>query len=1626
MKENQINQSERAIEALLRRLWKSEDFEMIGEYRHSSSPAEPEYGYIWNPLINDRNIYYPENNHKRVVAIRVPKSDTLIEGKYYRIKAKLAPAALRQKINNPYLLVWDDKTSIRPAGDFLYPREFIEAWFHQTGSTPKDAATIASQLKLNSLELYTQTERFIFELIQNADDMPSSEKGVRVQLQLLNNFLLFRHNGKFFDRDDVRAIADAAQSNKSENVRQTGYKGIGFKSVFTDSNCVYIRSGSYSFKFDKNDPIYTDFWKLYSRHVKLLENSPRDFELFKTEYEKNKDKWDRIDNIPWQIKPIWVDKEMYPEELVHSEFVKHAEVNIALEIGENTIKAKNYAAMIGNILSKPKFILFLRNTVNFDYYKLGEDGLMPQQTIALREKGHLIEIVHNDQAVETFSKIHFDVEISNDEFKDAGFDIEKYEEKPGLFKFKDAYGEIKSIPEKLSMLSSTRITFASQIKEGKIIRLDKNNSILYNYLPTSDQRFGFPFLINADFITNTSREFILKENKWNHYLMYHIGIKCVECITQLSKIGEQAGVLNSRKYTETYLNLLPESLLQEEDEELSEINKSFNRGFLKSLNEKAFVVNSWDMVVPLTEIILDDTGISDVLGRGFFKTITASKKELPSSLIDTQQLRKPYLTLEKYQAKTLIADLQNELKHSAFRRALLRLDSKGYEVFLDWLDQFAKTNHVESDWLLDLPIVCQEKENISLRKSLKQKDFLIRNEKTKHVEKILKKIGLTLSEFSIDEPFLQYTKQVILAEESYLQSDLKLYKFISTERDFSKLKPGEKNSLLQFFKELKQVGPAEYSAELKILRSESGKLRSLHQLINVKELDKLPKWLHGFVVEREDQQALSTELQRELLQENDLIEKLYCESNSYSEIIKGVEEKDLKEFYTHILNLQKGMPEQTKISFSGIPWVYIEASNKFVMPNDVYWPDSLMKLSEDAYGNVKTVIESLTTEQLAHYEALPLKKALSLGSKPIEQLRFVVEAKTFDLKVMKDFLDWIDLEGNKKFLSEYTISEKEGKYVLTAQESVVTYFTEEDTLITFIKESGLKGSMHLLPKELYTEQRNKIGLIEGEALLKYLIVKGIAEVSFAGIVYKANLDGVSLLYLERLTSLPILSSKDYTSEHPEHKILKLALRLYENEESKLNLLKGKITIDGYAFEERAISDDVRMFPKDKGVIELKTKLKEILPAYAQLTYSVKDIIRRFKDFRDDAGLSKVFKSESKSASRIVKELSESKLPYYSPAQTFFLSFYAQQNAESKVLEHKVFFPTYHAKDPENYSKDMHQFFDICMKENNYTGFVAQGIVPGFLPTKMVNIPSFAIEKEKLPVWLESWIDKTELEDKRSYMKYLGINDEASAVVLYRKAIREVEEDAMNSNLENVKDMQMLIQTLEWMANERKAGRITVTGVAILKPLYQKLSNNKVSVEKLLFPSLIAYGKDDYLLVALAAGEEVHYQHEGWGKYKQKIFETVVSSKKITDDVLPKVYRVAWKLIEESTSKDPDYERLKTNSYPFDADYYANWIGKNRNEIRVYKGTKLPFVVVYQGLVIEYLDEKEAAYLHPIHYVVENKKEFALSYLDGVMSQSALDSLKLHHKNIEEERKKESRKRNQVFTRRGRDMEKTFW
>ncbi|MGL4499075.1 MAG: sacsin N-terminal ATP-binding-like domain-containing protein, partial [Planktothrix sp.] len=177
------------------------------------------------------------------------------------------------------------------------PQDFIQNIFDTTGMSSRDAENLANSLTRLTGDLYTETERFIFELLQNADDLPTISGQVNVKFVILKNYLLVLHNGKPFDDKNVDAICSISKSTKSQDLEQTGYKGIGFKSVFSDSECVYINSGDFSFKFDRNS----------TKHQKP-------------------------DQTPWQIKPIWVERDEYPDEIrVYSDFFESS-VATALKV----------------------------------------------------------------------------------------------------------------------------------------------------------------------------------------------------------------------------------------------------------------------------------------------------------------------------------------------------------------------------------------------------------------------------------------------------------------------------------------------------------------------------------------------------------------------------------------------------------------------------------------------------------------------------------------------------------------------------------------------------------------------------------------------------------------------------------------------------------------------------------------------------------------------------------------------------------------------------------------------------------------------------------------------------------------------------------------------------------------------------------------------------------------------------------------------------------------------------------------------------------------------------------------------------------------------------------------------
>ena len=516
----------------LKRTWRTEEFKFYAEFfrpkRDDGSLIRPRhggnaFGFFRNLSINDRKIFYPTDEvlkYETNVSFKVDVVNGLEDGKYYYLELELEDD--EKRVINPYALKLKNIFVLEE--DYLSPKEFIDQWFYKKGHTPGDAATIAGQLTLNELELYTHTKRFIFELIQNADDMPDGIRDVNIEINLLPNHLLFLHNGKYFDREDVKAISDAAKSTKSKSLSQTGYKGIGFKSVFTDSTRVYIKSGDYFFKFDKLEPIYKDFYRLYKGYSDNL--TPKAKKEFEIEYKDREKEYTLIDKIPWQIKPIWVEPDTMPLELSSSPFAKNRQVSIALEISENILRQKDYHGMILGLLREPRFLLFLRNTKGFRYSKISDQNSKSIIDISVKEKNDIIGVYSNEVLIASYIKHAFTISITNEDFIKAGLNFQKREIEGGKIEFFDNNGnKLDNIPEKLGRLDKTIITLSAKMDKYAIDKLDKEDSILFNYLPTSDQRFGFPFLVNADFVSKTDREFIQIENKWNHYIFYQLGQK---------------------------------------------------------------------------------------------------------------------------------------------------------------------------------------------------------------------------------------------------------------------------------------------------------------------------------------------------------------------------------------------------------------------------------------------------------------------------------------------------------------------------------------------------------------------------------------------------------------------------------------------------------------------------------------------------------------------------------------------------------------------------------------------------------------------------------------------------------------------------------------------------------------------------------------------------------------------------------------------------------------------------------------------------------------------------------------------------------------------------------------------
>ncbi len=231
------------------------------------------------------------------------------------------------------------------------PKDHINRLREERENNDANSTTLANTLDKDINTSFAGDNKFILELLQNADDAAISGKEVKISIIQINDYLIFLHNGKPFTYQDVEKICDNAQQkhrDKIEDNTKTGYKGIGFKAIFSIASCVTILSSNqYRFRFDQV-------------------------------YYQTKDTRDK--RYPWPIIPIWTENNELPE-------LVRTEIGNVFNINETTIflmhlrKEVNLQEQLTYFKSDPECILFLRHIIEITYRSASTEWQLSRQTI---------------------------------------------------------------------------------------------------------------------------------------------------------------------------------------------------------------------------------------------------------------------------------------------------------------------------------------------------------------------------------------------------------------------------------------------------------------------------------------------------------------------------------------------------------------------------------------------------------------------------------------------------------------------------------------------------------------------------------------------------------------------------------------------------------------------------------------------------------------------------------------------------------------------------------------------------------------------------------------------------------------------------------------------------------------------------------------------------------------------------------------------------------------------------------------------------------------------------------------------------------------------------------------------
>lgn len=1624
----------------LKSYWKTDSLSFIAVFKRFKQKEG-----FFNDLINPvslKKLRYPEFDDVEVnnknVSFYIPNASNLIDGHYYKIDLEYADSSKRK--NNPYSLqvVSIDKLNqidverhlggitnndllknvfkIKGLIDKEKAKEHIQLRFERLNN-PEANKIIANLMREIGKGMYSSKQRMIFELLQNADDAPG-KKNVEFHIDINGDYFFVMHDGAPFNKDDVEAITSAAESTKRQDNKKTGYKGIGFKSVFTDSEEVWLKSGGYQFAFIRNSELFKDFETFYFS-TSDYQIAPQLVSVHRERYKKDIATYNYLTDIPWQVIPIWQDS--LPNEFDDSNFSDFDNpVQFALKVGSSNIYSPDgYLNAIENIVKKPEFLLFLRNTSKFRSPK-------NRVTVTRFDDGQKIKIektrveyvgkqaVQNVSSEEYLKEIYSDIQVNNDAFQNLNIGLKKIVEKNDLNK--DTYyfigsdgNKIETIPPKLASATETEISFGILLVDNKISPqkqytkgLPKYSS-LFTYLPMEDTRFQLPFLVNADFVPSSDRQRIQGDNLWNKYIMIKVAEKHVATLAHFAK-----EFLNDKDTNSSYLSLLLKNPLPEDDT-AQQIIESYNAKYLEQLENTEIVINDNNQIQLLSDTIIDDSGLIELFGNEIFYDIIDTEKRLPNSNLDAKYLKDyDYLEVEVIDLEELAEQITPELCESLGSIIAQRALYEKPEL-LEWLNKLVK--YIPDDFD-KIPFILHNNSPFSLEQLIDEDDAWLINEHTSQYETLIEELGYHTIQLNLDK--YSNIKEFLHSINGYINDKTLAYERIASNINIHKLPVTSKLKLIDFFQNsafMVGIGPDKYFGRLKLFIDESDNPRPIWQLLSRKE-DLEVESINKFRISETEYNSLTDDLQKQLITKEKIFISFTLNEDLFKEWSKQFATKNINNYVSDLEAMYSWIDNSDDISsaqWASIPWLYIDDEVRFETSDKLYWSKAFKDLPADKFEIIKLVFHKAVLKTLPVQECGALINAFSLKTDDSSDINWS-EVKELEMMVANTLLDWMEDDGGfGDFFKNYTIVENtKGNFKIEEIEAIQIFDGSDKDLKAYIQSNTeLSLIFNELDKNLCSENRSMIGLLQGDRLIKALIESGEYDQNLA-LHLPSNVSSELLhSFIANLKEFKLFTSSDYGRDTPEHFIISRLLKNVEsiNEiapelQNTIDILRGKTFIDDNPLSNYTVSDRVSFGTKeDRKVL----KLSDILTEFQGESDVLDNVKESFTDINQKEKLRKlIFKTIPLTLSEIHAKIESENSVYYTVYQVVFQLLDTKYGGNRNWPKQR--FDEYFIKqtDETKLHSSYGQFLDVLLELpfSELSNFTFQDLNLNNCVDK-----NFAIESERIPNWLEAWVNIEEVK-RLAFISQLGYNGTDSAIVSLRKSMVDTEYD-QNSVIryfeESKPNMQIIWNTILWLANYNP--NIVTQNISVIKQVNDYIRFKADSITKITVPlikSINTEGARIYSLQAVSVETEllkINIQSEFSDSIISSLNNSLTNPNCIDESIgeLSDYLNITAVELEEAV----DIKTLESKSKLWEEPFYKKWEHSNDYPIYIYDGDEIPYTRSFNNITINTFTQDLKVASDGIYYISKVLKRDILNNLPESFPGNMLSNLKdWHYKTLQ--------------------------